>query len=178
MPPLLSLLLALWAIVGSHVAISEMTHPVEFTDLYGVRREGPAATACPHGAPVVWLSPSATLAELDHELAHAVDCLDDGTMNGSPGPARPASRPAWASDFCWDSPVEWYACLVVHDLRVHPQAPAASAGGSRAPVARFGGWVAALRSVLSLVFPLPLPLLLPQRTQRRRPRRDGTGGPR
>ena len=59
-----------------------------------------------------------------HELAHAYDCADNGAMDSSPT-LRPAVRPAWASDYCWLSDAEWYACSVVRfgTVRPHEVAP-------------------------------------------------------
>jgi hypothetical protein len=119
MPALLSVFLALWAIVGGHVTIHQLSGPVRFTDLYGSPREAAAATGCPNGRPEMWLSPDVDMATLVHETAHAVDCLDDGKMNDSPS-LRPAVRPGWVSDYCWDSDAEWYACSVTYYLNVHP----------------------------------------------------------
>jgi hypothetical protein len=48
---------------------------------------------------------------LAHELAHAVDCLDDGEMNGSPLPADATlARPL---THCLANRAEFYACWTV-----------------------------------------------------------------
>ncbi len=119
MPALLALFLSLWSIVGGHVTIHQLNGPVQFTDLYGSPREAAAATGCVHRHPDMWLSPDVDMATLAHETAHAVDCLDDGLMNDSPS-LRPAVRPAWVSDYCWNSDAEWYACSVVYYQSAHP----------------------------------------------------------
>ncbi len=137
MPALLSVFLALWAIVGGRVTIHQLSGPVRFTDLYGSPREAAAATGCSQGRPEMWLSPDVDMATLVHETAHAADCLDDGNMNDSPS-LRPAVRPAWVSDYCWDSDAEWYACSVTYYLNAHPYTvapwgPLATADAGSAP---------------------------------------------
>ena len=120
-PPLIALLLTLWSLVGSAVVVHEVDGPVRFTDLYGNARETSSALAChPDGSAHLWLMPAADLRTVTHELAHAYDCLDDGEMNASPiAAARPRSRPWWASEYCWDTDAEWYACWAVHSGSVH-----------------------------------------------------------
>ncbi len=120
MNALISLLVTLWGLVGSQLVVSQLDGPVQFTDLYGTERMAEAAFACPPGGPPqLLLSPQWSMETLIHELAHAYDCQDDGVMDGSPT-TRPAERPAWASDYCWNSDAEWYACSVMHYGSMHP----------------------------------------------------------
>ena len=117
MSGIVSLLLLAWTLTGVEVAVHPVDGSVRFTDLYGSERTAMGALACERGRPPeLWLSRSADLATVAHELAHALDCLDDGALNGSPRP-QPHARPAWASDYCWSSPVEWYACAAVRDAQ-------------------------------------------------------------
>ncbi|MPZ97796.1 MAG: hypothetical protein GEU80_00435 [Dehalococcoidia bacterium] len=116
---LLTLLLALAAQAGPDVTVYRLGGPVEFTDLYGSVRTAEAAVGCPGGHPELWLSPSVSLETLVHELAHVYDCVDNGAMDGSPT-LRPLARPVWASDYCWESEAEWYACSVAHYGSVYP----------------------------------------------------------
>ena len=128
MSELVSLYLVLWVLASPNVVTHEVDGPVRFIDLYGVEREAPGALACPSGgAAQLWLSDDAGLEVVVHELAHAFDCVDDGELNGSPGPMRSA-RPEWVSDYCWSSEAELYACWVVHGGRVIAAPPAEVAG--------------------------------------------------
>lgn len=113
---LLALFLSLFAAVGPALTVRPTDQGVRILDLYGADRWVPAALECrPGGEPVLYVSPGADLATLVHELAHAHDCADDGELNASPiRGARPEVRPAWASDYCWNTDAEWYACWVVH----------------------------------------------------------------
>ncbi len=112
------MLVSLWLLVAPHVTVHRLDGPVRFTDLYGSERVAEAALGCtPEGTPELWFSPTVSTGTLVHELAHAVDCLDNGVMDGSPA-TRPSRRPAWSSDYCWDSDAEWYACWVVHSGRM------------------------------------------------------------
>ena len=117
---LLELVTALFALVGPQLSVQYLDRPVRFTDLYGAERQTTAALECRRsGQPVLYVGPGVDLLTLAHELAHAHDCADDGKLNASPiGGARPAQRPTWASDYCWKSDAEWYACWVVHSGRV------------------------------------------------------------
>lgn len=123
---LLQVFVALWGLVGSQISVVRLETDVRFTDLYGVAREAPAALACPdNGRPVLYLGPRVDLETLVHELAHARDCVDDGALNASPiGGARPAARPDWASDYCWNADAEWYACWVVQSRSLDAPVPA------------------------------------------------------
>lgn len=116
MGTLFGLFVTLWALVGSGVTVHQLDGPVHFTDLYGNERRAPAALACPpDGRAVLWLGDRVDLETMVHELAHALDCSDDGQLNASPiRGERPAVRPSWVSDYCWESDAEWYACWVVH----------------------------------------------------------------
>lgn len=136
---LFSLFLSLWSLVSAHVTVHPLSGPVPITDLYGSHRGAEAATDCAGGRPAIWLSSNASVETLVHETAHAYDCLDDGAMNNSPS-LRPAVRPAWASDYCWTSDAEWYACAVVYYRDVHPQrvAPWGKAAQAAAAVATTG----------------------------------------
>jgi hypothetical protein len=122
----MALFVALWELIGVQTSVQYSHGPVSFTDLYGSERHAAAALECrPGGRPVLYLSPTADLETVLHEFAHAYDCIDDGVMNASPvGQARPARRPSWASDYCWDSDAEWYACWVVRARAVRPVLPA------------------------------------------------------
>ncbi len=121
---LLALFVVLWELVAGHISIVNTPGTVQFTDLYGSEREAVAALECrAGGAPVLYLSPTADIETIVHELAHAYDCLDDGRMNASPmSTPRPEQRPAWVSDYCWNTDAEWYACSVVRARSVHPAA--------------------------------------------------------
>lgn len=116
---LIPLFIALWTAVAPNLTVHRLDGPVQFTDLYGNAREAEAALGCPASGPELWLSPTVSLETLVHELAHARDCLDNGKMDASPT-IRPAVRPAWASDYCWLSDAEWYACSVVQFKSVSP----------------------------------------------------------
>ena len=122
---LLELVTALFALVGPQLSVQYLDRPVRFTDLYGAERRAAAALECPRsGQPVLYLGPGADLPTLTHELAHAHDCADDGKLNASPiRGARPAQRPAWASDYCWNTDAEWYACWVVRTGSIHAGPP-------------------------------------------------------
>lgn len=113
---LLALFLSLFAAVGPDLTVRPTDQGVRILDLYGSDRWVLAALECkPGGEPVLYVSPRADLATLVHELAHAHDCADDGELNASPiRGARPEVRPEWASDYCWNTDAEWYACWVVH----------------------------------------------------------------
>jgi hypothetical protein len=126
----LALFLALWELIGAHTTVVHSERLVAFTDLYGSERHAAAALECrPGGRPVLYVSSSADMDTLLHEFAHAYDCIDDHAMNASPiGSVRPAERPAWASDYCWGSDAEWYACLVVRTRSVRPGHGSASPG--------------------------------------------------
>ena len=118
MPELIGLYLALWALSGVGVVVHEVDGPVHFVDRCGEERHAPGALSCAPGQPPeLWISTDASLGVLVHELAHAFDCLDDGELNGSPG-QRPELRPGWASDYCWSSAAEWYACWSVREGRL------------------------------------------------------------
>lgn len=120
MSALVPLFLAIWTMVSSQLGVTHLDGPVHFTDLYGNVRSADAALACAaDGRPELYLSPDVTLDTVIHELAHAYDCLDDGTLNGSPM-TRPAERPSLVSDYCWQSDAEWYACSVVRYRSVFP----------------------------------------------------------
>ena len=119
MQVLIPVLIALWSVVAPDLTIHRLDGPVQFTDLYGSAREAEAALGCPASGPELWLSPTVSLETLVHELAHARDCLDNGVMDASPT-ERPAVRPAWASDYCWFSDAEWYACSVVQFADASP----------------------------------------------------------
>ena len=123
MSALFPLFLSLWSLVAGQLAIHQLSGPVTFTDLYGSPREAEAALGCPDGKAELWLSPTVSWETLVHELAHAYDCIDDGEMNNSRS-SRPATRPAWASDYCWSSDAEWYACSVVYYGSIQPAAVA------------------------------------------------------
>ncbi len=125
---LLALFVALWELVGLQTTVLSTSGPVHFTDLYGSERHAAAALECrPGGKPVLYLSPSADIETIVHEFAHAYDCLDDGSMNASPmGGSRPAERPAWTSDYCWNTDAEWYACSAVRARMVRPVVPGRS----------------------------------------------------
>ena len=119
MQVLIPMLVALWSIVAPDLTVHRLDGPVQFTDLYGNAREAEAALGCPASGPELWLSPTVSLETLVHELAHARDCLDNGVMDASPT-IRPAVRPEWASNYCWESDAEWYACSVVHYGSIDP----------------------------------------------------------
>ncbi len=119
MQVLIPMLIALWSIVAPDLTVHRLDGPVKFTDLYGNAREAEAALGCPASGPELWLSPTVSLETLVHELAHARDCLDNGVMDASLT-QRPAVRPAWASDYCWFSDAEWYACSVVYYGDINP----------------------------------------------------------
>jgi hypothetical protein len=112
---LIELVTALFALAGPQLTVQHVPGAVRFTDLYGTERHAPAALECRRGGePVLYLSPGVHIETLAHELAHAYDCADDGKLNGSPiRGLRPLERPAWASDYCWNTVAEWYACWVV-----------------------------------------------------------------
>lgn len=112
----MALFMALWAEVGGGISHTYTNEDVRFHDLYGVERTAPAAFEC-GDRPRLLIAPTASIFVIYHELAHAKDCLDDGLLNGSPG-SRPAERPAWVSDYCWQSEAEWYACSLVHEVVV------------------------------------------------------------
>jgi hypothetical protein len=116
----LDLVTALWLLVGPQLTVQHLDGPVRFTDLYGAARHAPAALECRgRGNAVLYLGPAVDARTLAHELAHAHDCADDGKLNASPiRGARPAQRPAWVSDYCWNTDAEWYACWVVHSGQV------------------------------------------------------------
>ncbi len=116
---LIHLVLGLLA-MGATVEVEPVAGPVRFTDLYGSPREAVAATACRDGASTIWLARDGIAFEIVlHELAHAYDCADNGEIDGSPA-GRPAERPAWSSDYCWNSPAEWYACSLTETGRLRP----------------------------------------------------------
>lgn len=117
---LLELVTALWVLVGPQLSVRQLDGPVRFTDLYGAERQATAALECRRGGqPVLYLAPGIDLPTLAHELAHAHDCADDGKLNASPiQGARPAQRPAWVSDYCWNTDAEWYACWVVRSGKI------------------------------------------------------------
>lgn len=118
MSALVALYLALWATVSPGTVVHELDGPVHFVDLYGNDRQTQGALGCDSIAGAeLWLGPNIDLETLVHELAHANDCLDDGILNGSPMP-RPSARPAWISNYCWNSDIEWYACWVTHSGRL------------------------------------------------------------
>ena len=123
MPELVGLYLTLWALSGVGVVVHEVERPVHFVDLYGEERHAPGALSCAPGEPPqLWISADADLEVLVHELAHAFDCLDDGELNGSLA-RRPAQRPTWATDYCWSSDAEWYACSVVRNATTRAGLP-------------------------------------------------------
>ncbi|MEZ4501536.1 MAG: hypothetical protein R3C39_02805 [Dehalococcoidia bacterium] len=140
MSTLFALFVTLWGLVGTQIDVRHVDGAVKFTDLYGNAREAEAALGCPSdGAPIMWLGTGVRLETIVHELAHAYDCLDDGLMNASPiNGARPATRPAWVSDYCWDTDAEWYACWVVHSgsIDASPASMTARLGGA------IRGWLA------------------------------------
>ncbi|KKL59404.1 hypothetical protein LCGC14_2215710 [marine sediment metagenome] len=105
--------LTLLAMIGPSVDFRDSGEGLRFTDIYGNVRFEPTAAGCTTGGVAVIYLPASglTLDILAHELAHAYDCIDDGYMNGSPL-ARPPVRPAWISDYCWNSGAEWFACSV------------------------------------------------------------------
>ena len=120
MPILLALIAQLLSLVGGQIDVHTMEARFPITDLYGARRQTDAALSCPgQGRPELWIARTASDEVRAHELAHAVDCLDDRLLNGSPS-RRPKVRPAWTSDYCWQSDAEWYACSVVHHQRIDP----------------------------------------------------------
>ena len=133
MPELVGLYLTLWALSGVGVAVHGVEGPVHFVDLYGEERRAPGALSCTPGEPPqLWISAGAGLEVLVHEVAHAFDCLDDGELNGSLA-RRPAERPAWATDYCWSSDPEWYACSVVRNAATRAHAPTLAAARREHP---------------------------------------------
>jgi hypothetical protein len=68
---------------------------------------------CEDGRPAILLAARAPDLEatLAHELAHAADCLDDGSLNGSLLP--PDATLARPSAHCLADRVEFYACWAV-----------------------------------------------------------------
>ena len=144
---LLAVLVAqLLALVAGQVDVRTMDSDFLITDLYGQRRLAEAAFDCAEeGRPTLWLSKTAPEETHAHELAHAVDCLDDGMLNGSPS-RRPSERPPWASDYCWDSDAEWYACAVVKHGRMDPHLAA--------------GWAPVTRSLPAVATATPSPAAL------------------
>lgn len=117
MTAFVALFMALWAEVGGDISHVYTNEDIRFRDLYGNERTATASFEC-GPKPVLRIAPTASILTIYHELAHAKDCLDDGLLNGSPGAPRPAERPAWASDYCWNDPAEWYACSLVHNVVV------------------------------------------------------------
>lgn len=116
---LIKLLLGLLSL-GATVEVQTVSGPVRFTDLYGSPREAVAASGCVDGASRIWLSDQgAGFDVVLHELAHAYDCADNGTIDGSPA-GHAVERPTWATDYCWDSPAERYACAVTETGRLRP----------------------------------------------------------
>lgn len=149
MSALVALYIALWSAVGPSVHVHELDAPVQFVDLYGNQREAPGATGCsPARGADLWFGPSADLEIVVHELAHAYDCLDDGVLNGSPI-ERPAERPAWVSDYCWTSDVEWYACWAVNSGQITDEPLPVVAAGAELSI---GGPAA---NVISLIESVP-----------------------
>ena len=162
MSALVALYIALWSAVGPSVHIHELDAPVQFVDLYGNQREAPGATGCsPARGADLWFGPSADLEIVVHELAHAYDCLDDGVLNGSPI-ERPAERPAWVSDYCWTSDVEWYACWVVNSGQITEEPlPVIAAGAELSiggPAALVVGVAQSVPEQHSSAAPSPAPL--------------------
>ncbi len=143
---LLALFLSLFAAVGPSLVVRPTDQGVRILDLYGSDRWVPAALECrPGGEPVLYVSPRADLTTLVHELAHAHDCADDGELNASPiHGARPEVRPSWASDYCWNTDAEWYACWVVHSRGLDDPSAAEPDPPSNSTVSL------ALRSLLSV----------------------------
>jgi len=80
--------------------------------MYGTERYVEGAVDCIDGHAIVWLSATASESTVAHELAHVYDCVDNGVLDGSPS-VRPDTQPVWASDYCWQHPVEWHACEMV-----------------------------------------------------------------
>ncbi len=139
MSPLISLLITFWSLAGSSLVVHHVDGPVRFTDLYGSEREAAGAVGCPgDGKAHLWVSRDIDLETLVHEMAHVWDCIDDGEMNASPiGGVRPAQRPGWVSDYCWDTDAEWYACWATYSRSVDA-APDGSRHADRAEVIRRG----------------------------------------
>ena len=123
---LIELVTALFALAGPQLTVQHVPGAVRFTDLYGTERHASAALECRRGGEsVLYLSPSVNIETLAHELAHAYDCADDGKLNASPiRGLRPLERPAWASDYCWNTDAEWYACWVVYSGKANALPPA------------------------------------------------------
>ena len=124
MAEIVPVVLMLWSMLGIDVELHRVDGPVRFTDLYGEQRLAPGVLACPEGGePQLWLSRDASAAVIAHELAHAIDCSDDGLLNGSLS-SRPGERPEWVSDYCWSSNAEWHACAVArHTASRQPATP-------------------------------------------------------
>lgn len=108
---MIHLFITLWLLVYSVLVVTVQEGPVLFYDAYGIHRATSAGFACAEGIPFLWVQPDVTLDVLVHELAHAYDCIDNGILDGSPI-SRPATHPAWASDYCWVLHSEYYACSV------------------------------------------------------------------
>jgi hypothetical protein len=140
MSPLVSLFFTLWTLAGSQLIVHPVDGPVRFTDLYGSEREAAGAVGCPgDGYAHLWVSRNVDLETLVHEMAHVWDCTDDGLMNASPiNGVRPPIRPAWASDYCWNTDAEWYACWVAYSRSVNASPLEALPGGDRAELIRPG----------------------------------------
>lgn len=60
-----------------------------------------------------WVSVTAPMNVVVHELAHAYDCLDNGLLDGSPG----HPLPAWSRDWVYfDMPPYWAAEHYAHEV--------------------------------------------------------------
>lgn len=72
-----------------------------------------AYTLCVEGRPEITVAREARDLEtvVAHELAHALDCLDDGVINGSPLPVGAVLLDRNAH--CTANPGEYYACWLV-----------------------------------------------------------------
>jgi hypothetical protein len=116
---LIKLVLGLLSL-GATVDVETVAGPVRFTDLYGSPREAVAASGCAEGESTIWISDQgASFEVILHELAHAYDCADNGAIDGSPA-GHTDQRPSWASDYCWNSPAERYACAVTETGQLRP----------------------------------------------------------
>ncbi|MEK9809855.1 MAG: hypothetical protein VW362_05375 [Candidatus Nanopelagicales bacterium] len=75
---MIELFMMLWALVGT-----QFTWHNGLPGQLAGHAEVQGAFLC--GSGEGWVRESAPLEWVNHELAHALDCLDDGKMNGSPG---------------------------------------------------------------------------------------------
>ncbi len=106
---MIGLMLYLFALVSASTSFVFYDEPQQVPGGVTVAR-----MSCADAQTTIYITPPVAVWIIVHELAHALDCQDDGRMNGSPWPSTAA---AGMRPYCLRSKAELFACSVE---RLHP----------------------------------------------------------